>query len=144
MERERRTMVRLYYFSSKNINAYLLLFRVVVVVAFPAFPSRDYDLCSMFRPPLLMNHHPVFSKAINQVLEQFNVYANPTDIEKKLRLVRLNWYAQFMRHDPLGLGVPLGYLALKLNEIRNLFWISRGILFKMQPQTIQNNLEFAG
>ena len=89
-------------------------------------------------------HHPVFSKAINQVLEQFNVYANPTDIEKKLRLVRLNWYAQFMRHDPLGLGVPLGYLALKLNEIRNLFWISRGILFKMLPQTIQNNLEFAG
>lgn len=88
--------------------------------------------------------HPVFSKAINQVLEQFNIYANPTDIEKKLLLARLNWYAQFMRRDPLGLGVPFGYLALKLNEIRNIFWISRGIFFKMQPQTIQNNLEFAG
>lgn len=88
--------------------------------------------------------HPVFSKAINQVLEQFNIYANPTDIEKKMRLARLNWYAQFMRQDPLGLGVPLGYLVLKLNEIRNIFWISRGILFKMQSQTIQNNLEFVG
>jgi len=88
--------------------------------------------------------HPVFSKAINQVLEQFQIYENPTDIEKKLRFARLNWYARFMRQDPLGLGVPFGFLVLKLNEIRNIYWISRGIIFKMLPQTIQNNLEFAG
>jgi vacuolar-type H+-ATPase subunit C/Vma6 len=42
--------------------------------------------------------------------------------------------------DPLGIGVVLGYLALKLNEIRNLRWIAHGINSGLPVKIIRSEL----
>jgi vacuolar-type H+-ATPase subunit C/Vma6 len=50
-----------------------------------------------------------------------------SEFEVELRAAQLNRAAGRIRTDPLGAGVPLGYLALKSNEIANLRWIARGV-----------------
>jgi vacuolar-type H+-ATPase subunit C/Vma6 len=50
-----------------------------------------------------------------------------SDIEKQLRLFRLYRFSGFIRKDPLGIGVVIGYLALKLNEVSNIRWIAHGL-----------------
>lgn len=49
-----------------------------------------------------------------------------SEFEKCLRRYRLNWMAGLIAKDPLGIGVVLGYLALKMNEVINLRWIAYG------------------
>jgi V/A-type H+-transporting ATPase subunit C len=64
-----------------------------------------------------------------------------SDIERKLRQYRLMLFAQLIDKDPLGIGVPLGYVALKVNEIGNIRWIARGIDLDLKPEAIQADLE---
>ena len=86
-------------------------------------------------------HHP-FKIAFQEVEEEYERFENVSDLEKQLRLLRLKSYLKWYQNDPLGIGVPLGYLALKQNEQRNLSWIGRCIHFRLPAQTIQDNLEF--
>lgn len=65
-----------------------------------------------------------------------------SDIEKKLRRFRLEWAAGLVAKDPLGIGVPLGYLALKTNEVSNLRWIAQGIHLGLSPETIRAEVEY--
>jgi vacuolar-type H+-ATPase subunit C/Vma6 len=44
--------------------------------------------------------------------------------------------------DPLGIGVLMGYLALKENEVSNIRWIAYGISMEMSPAAIQAELEY--
>jgi vacuolar-type H+-ATPase subunit C/Vma6 len=53
---------------------------------------------------------------------------------------KVNWAAKLTYRNPLGIGVPISFLVRKLNEIRNLRWISYGINFGIQPDNIKANL----
>jgi vacuolar-type H+-ATPase subunit C/Vma6 len=64
-----------------------------------------------------------------------------SDIERKLRHVRLVQLAAMIGRDPLGIGVTLGYIALKVNEIGNLRWIAHGINLGLAPDAIKADLE---
>jgi V/A-type H+/Na+-transporting ATPase subunit C len=64
-----------------------------------------------------------------------------SDIEKQLRHYRLKWMAGNIPKDPLGIGVVLGYIALKVNEIGNLRWITHGINLGLKTDVIKADLE---
>ena len=64
-----------------------------------------------------------------------------SDIEKQLKHFRLTWMANQMRKDPLGIGVVLGYIAVKTNEVGNLRWIAHGIDLGLKSETIRDELE---
>jgi vacuolar-type H+-ATPase subunit C/Vma6 len=54
----------------------------------------------------------------------------------------LRWKAGLVAADPLGIGVPLGYSALKVNEVANLRWLARGIHLELGADAIKADLEF--
>lgn len=73
-----------------------------------------------------------------------NTYARSnrlSDIERQLKHYRLAWTAGQMRKDPLGIGMVLGYVALKVNEVNNIRWIAKGINLGMKPVAILAELE---
>jgi vacuolar-type H+-ATPase subunit C/Vma6 len=41
----------------------------------------------------------------------------------------------------LGIGVVLGYIAIKTNEVSNIRWIAHGIDLGLKAETIRNELE---
>ncbi len=55
---------------------------------------------------------------------------------------KLRWLSALIIKDPLGIGVVLGYLAEKDNEISNLRRAARGVQMKQAPELIQMDLEF--
>lgn len=65
-----------------------------------------------------------------------------SDLERHLLRFRLGWMADKVRADPLGIGVVLGYGALKVNEVSNLRWIAQGVSLGLSPDGIRSNLEF--
>jgi V/A-type H+-transporting ATPase subunit C len=65
-----------------------------------------------------------------------------SDFERHLRGFRLRWMARLIATDPLGIGVPLGYSALKVNEVANLRWVARGIEVGMDADAMKAELEF--
>lgn len=64
-----------------------------------------------------------------------------SDMERRLLRYRLRWRAGLIRKDPLGLGVLLGYLALKINEIGNLRWITHGTNNGLPPDRLMEGIE---
>ena len=64
------------------------------------------------------------------------------DFEGHLRGFRLRWTARLIATDPLGIGVPLGYSALKVNEVANLRWVAQGINLGLDADAIKAELEF--
>ena len=65
-----------------------------------------------------------------------------SEFEKCLNRYRLFWMCQQITKDPLGIGVLLGYQALKTNEIKNLRWIAQGINSGTKADAILTELEF--
>lgn len=65
-----------------------------------------------------------------------------SDLERQLRRFRLDWSARQIIADPLGIGMVLGYCALKVNEVSNLRWIANGIQLGLSAGEIRANLEF--
>jgi vacuolar-type H+-ATPase subunit C/Vma6 len=65
-----------------------------------------------------------------------------SDIEKHLKRFRLRWMSRQIYKDPLGIGVLLGYLALKINEVSNIRWIAQGIHLGLYTEAIQTELGY--
>lgn len=82
-----------------------------------------------------------FEPALRAGLEVYARSSRLSDIEKQLRRYRLRWMAGQISTDPLGIGVVLGYLALKINEIGNLRWIAQGINLGINLEAIRAELE---
>jgi V/A-type H+/Na+-transporting ATPase subunit C len=74
-------------------------------------------------------------------LEAYGRSNRLSDIEKQLRRYRLEWMAEQITKDPLGIGMVLGYVALKVNEVGNLRWITQGINLGLKADAIRAELE---
>lgn len=61
-------------------------------------------------------------------------------IQKKFEELLLKKAARMYLQDPLGLGVLIGYLWLKVAEVSNLKMIAHGVFYKMPPHTIRERL----
>jgi V/A-type H+-transporting ATPase subunit C len=78
---------------------------------------------------------------LNAALLRYRKSKRLSDFERALAAYRLHWIAGLIGRDPLGIGVPLGYLALKTNEVANLRWIAQGIDLGLTPDAIKADLE---
>lgn len=74
-------------------------------------------------------------------LDCYKNTGNLSEFEANMRTHLLRWLSRLPRLFPLGIGVPLGYMARKLSEIRNLRWIAKGIASGFEPVFIKENLE---
>jgi V/A-type H+-transporting ATPase subunit C len=83
----------------------------------------------------------MFAPALHAGVEVYSRTRRLSDVEKKLKRYRLVQLAQWIEKDPLGIGVSLGYIALKVNEAGNLRWIAHGIELGLYPEAIQADLE---
>jgi vacuolar-type H+-ATPase subunit C/Vma6 len=45
------------------------------------------------------------------------------------------------KKDPLGIGMVLGYVALKVNEVNNIRWITQGINLGLKAEAVRAGLE---
>lgn len=79
------------------------------------------------------------------LLEGRQVYSRSgqlSEYERALLRFRLHWHSAQLVRDPLGIGVVLGYLAEKANEVANLRRAARGVQMKQPPETIHMEMEF--
>jgi V/A-type H+/Na+-transporting ATPase subunit C len=79
--------------------------------------------------------------ALHAGLEAYSRSNHLSDIERQLRRYRLEWMAEQIKKDPLGIGVVLGYVALKTNEVGNIRWIAQGINLGLKVDAIRAELE---
>ena len=80
--------------------------------------------------------------ALQSGLEAYARSGRLSEFEKQLRHSRLDWMSRLIGKDPLGIGVVLGYLALKITEVNNIRWIAQGINLGLRPAAIRAELEF--
>ncbi|MFZ5910603.1 MAG: V-type ATPase subunit [Chloroflexota bacterium] len=79
--------------------------------------------------------------ALQAGLERYEQSQRLSDIEKQLKRYRLKWMAGQMVKDPLGIGMLLGYIAVKTNEVGKIRWIAHGIDLGLNAETIRDELE---
>lgn len=79
--------------------------------------------------------------ALRAGLKRYEQTQRLSDIEKQLKVYRLKWMVAQMVKDPLGIGVVLGYIAAKTNEVGNIRWIAHGIESGLKAETIREELE---
>jgi len=79
--------------------------------------------------------------ALRAGLEVYTHSNRLSDIERQLKHYRLKWLAEQITKDPLGIGVILGYVALKVNEVSNIRWIAQGINLGLKADAIRGELD---
>lgn len=84
----------------------------------------------------------VYEEYLRAGLTSYAGSSRLSDLERQLRRFRLRWMSGKILSDPLGIGVVLGYSALKVNEVSNLHWIAQGTSLGLNAQSIRANLEF--
>ena len=84
----------------------------------------------------------IYELPLKSGLNAYHRTSRLSDIEKHLRQFRLRRRTRLIIQNPLGIGVLLGYLALKLNEISNIRLIAYGIIVGMETNRIHQELEF--
>jgi len=84
-----------------------------------------------------------FRPAIQTGMQAYKQTGRLSEFETHLKRFRLSWLSKLIYKDTLGIGVFLGYLGLKINEINNLRWITHGINLGLNAGDIKAELEFA-
>jgi len=82
-----------------------------------------------------------YETALRAGLQAFKRTGRLGEFETYLKRFRLSWLSKLIIKDPLGIGVFLGYLALKINEVNNLRWIASGINLGLGAGEIKAGLE---
>ena len=82
-----------------------------------------------------------YASCLKEGLAMYAKSGRLSDFEKELRRYRLRWMCGLIPKDPLGIGVILGFLALKTNEIGNIRWVAQGISLGLKPEAIRAGLE---
>lgn len=73
---------------------------------------------------------------LNAGLAQYAQSAQLSNFEKHLLRYRLEWMSNQITQDPLGIGVLIGYLALKINEVNNIRWIAQALNLGYEAKAI--------
>lgn len=81
-----------------------------------------------------------YDEALQTGFERFERTGRLSEIENELMRFRLSWRSKLVLKDPLGVGVMLAYLALKINEVQNIRKIALGLEAGMQPVAILESL----
>lgn len=82
-----------------------------------------------------------YRDALEEGMQAYRQTGQLSSFEKALARKRLAWMTKLLIKDPLGIGVLLGYLALKVNEVSNLRWIAQAIHAGLSAGQIHQELE---
>jgi len=82
-----------------------------------------------------------YSPYLRNALADFNHTGLLTEFEEKLQKMLLEKAVKYPFRDPIGVGVPFGYLIRKTNEMQNLWWIAKGIQLGFDSADIIEHLE---
>lgn len=85
----------------------------------------------------------IYAAALQDGLAAYAVEARFSLFEEALRRLRLNQAARLFARDPLGIGVVLGFLALKTNEVANLQLLAQGLVLGESPTRLRARLLLA-
>lgn len=83
-----------------------------------------------------------YEALFNNTLARYKTTLRLSVFEFELARYQLNQAAYLLAGDALGVGVLIGYLALKTAEMRNLHCIAQGIELRKQPDQILQELVF--
>ncbi len=83
-----------------------------------------------------------YGLALADSTQAYSVSGRLSAFERALAGQQLRRSAGFVGRDPLGIGVLLGYVALKTNEVSNLRAIAHGLALGTQPARIRAELGF--
>lgn len=81
-----------------------------------------------------------YKKALQRGLRRVQQTGRLSDIEEQLLRFRLEWRSKLALKDPLGIGVLLSYLALKINEVQNIRRVIAGIDAGLDPEDVLETL----
>lgn len=84
-----------------------------------------------------------YSSYFVKALECYRDTGRLSEFENQIRMYQLDSLAALPKSKPLGIGVPMGYIARKKSEVRNLRWIAKGIDSGFVAEFIKENLERA-
>jgi len=82
-----------------------------------------------------------YGKFLRKALDCYHETHLLSEFENQIRMYALEWSAGLPRLFPLGIGVALGFTALKKSEIRNIRWIAKGIQAGFSPSEIREKME---
>lgn len=77
-----------------------------------------------------------YTTPLTAALAVYAQSARLSNFEKHLFRFRLEWMSNQITQDPLGIGVLLGYLALKVNEVNNIRWIAQALNLGYEAKAI--------
>ena len=123
-------------FEQRNINDFLLEHGTISIYALKKI-SKSKKIADAIK----LLAHTAYIETLIETKNCFETTKKLSAFATALDLFQLRTLAKYGKQTPLGIGVPIAYLALKRNEIRNLRWIAYGIHFGFEPQFIKNGLE---
>jgi V/A-type H+-transporting ATPase subunit C len=82
-----------------------------------------------------------YALSLRQGMDGYARSGRLSELEKRLRHFCLKWESEQILNDALGIGVVIGYLALKENEVGNIRWIAQGLSLSMEAGLIRGELE---
>lgn len=83
-----------------------------------------------------------YKALLNSGLDGYAQSGRLSEIEKHLSRFQLNWMQAQISKDSLGIGVLLGYHALKTNEIANIRWIAQAVNMGLKAEAIRIEVRF--
>lgn len=84
-----------------------------------------------------------YGETLTGALDAYAASAHLSVFERALAQRQLQYAANLFAADPLGIGVLLGYVALKTNEVANIRAIAQGTMLGDKPERIRAELLFA-
>lgn len=82
-----------------------------------------------------------YKKYLAEAVNCYQTTGQLSEFENQMRMYLLSWSAGLPSQYPLGIGVVLGFAALKRSEIKNVRWIAKGIESGFEAAYIRENLE---
>lgn len=88
--------------------------------------------------------HTSYGPALSRALARYEITLRRSDFERALAQLELEYAARLFVRDPLGIGVLVGYVALKTNEVANLRTLAQGLTLGEKPDRIRAEMLWAG
>jgi len=83
-----------------------------------------------------------YQEALSEGFGAYKSSGKLSDIEKHLMCNRVDWARKLVYKSPLNIGLVIGYISLKTQELRNLRWIAQGVNMNMKSADIKAQLEY--
>lgn len=122
------------FFQGQDITKYLLEQGNI-----PIKTLNQSAICSNLEQAIIALHWTPYFKPLRLLMDN-ETAITLAKIDNRLQALLMDWVMQQPYRDPLGIGVPIGYIHKKKREIECLRYIARSIQLGLQPECIIENM----